>query len=103
MSSLSPAARRGWSVAARAIAAILGGYGFIWLLTAAMSLLLPVVSGMSRFDSVLTATMASFLTWAVVAMVVFHARSARRACAGLLLGCMTCMLALFLMTGRPWP
>ncbi|MDZ4370770.1 MAG: hypothetical protein U1C74_05025 [Phenylobacterium sp.] len=90
-------------MASRAVAAILGGYAFIWLLTAATTLLLTRVLGASPLDSVLAVTMSSFLIWAVVAMAVFHARSARRAWAVLLLGGFASALVLLVMTGRPWP
>lgn len=103
VNGLSPAARRRWSVTSRALAAILGGYAFIWLLTAALSLLLPRAFGMSPFDAVLAATMSSFLVWAVIAMAAFHARSARRPWAWLLAGGLACMCLLWLLTGRPLP
>lgn len=97
-----PASQR-WSVALRALAAILGGYGVIWLATAALSVLLPAVFDMSPVDAVLAVTMSSFLIWAVIAMAVFNARSARRAWAGLLLAALVCMAGLMLVTGRPLP
>lgn len=103
MTRLSASSRRRWSVALRALAATFGGYGLIWLLTAALSVLLPAALGMSRVDAVLAVTMSSFLIWAVTAMVVFNARSARRAWTGLLLAALVCMAGLMLVTGSPLP
>jgi len=103
MMRLSPSANWRLSVASRAVAAILGGYGFIWLLTAALSLLLPAVLNISPFDSVLAVTMSSFLIWAIVAMAVFHARSARRAWAGLLFASLPFVVVFFVLTGRLLP
>ena len=94
---------QGWPVTARAAAAILGGYGFIWIWTAAFTLLLPRISGMSPFDAVLAVTMSSFLLWSIIAMAVFHARSALRAWAWLLAATAASMLLLFLLTGRLLP
>lgn len=96
----SPARR--WSIAARAAAAIIGGYGFIWLFTAAMTLALRA-AGLAAADAVLAVTMSSFLIWAVIAMAVFHMQTARRAWAGLLLGGAGCIGVLFLLTGRLLP
>ncbi len=103
MKARSSASRHGWSIASRAAAAILGGYGVIWLLTAALSMLLPAILGVSPFDAVLGVTMSSFLIWALIAMAAFHARSARRAWAGLVLAALACMGVLMLITGRPLP
>jgi len=103
MKRLSRSANWRLSVASRAVAAILGGYGYILLLTAALSLLLPAAFGVSRVDSVLAVTMSSFLVWAIIAMTVFHARSARRAWSGLLLACLPPMAILFFLTGRLLP
>ena len=99
MKGLSPSLNWRLSVASRALAAIVGGYGFILLLTAAGSLLLPVAFGVSSLDSVLAVTMSSFLIWAVIAMAVFHARSAFHAWAGLLFASLPLMLILLLLTG----
>jgi hypothetical protein len=94
---------QGWEIASRTVAAIAGGYGFIWLMTPALSLLLPRVMDITPFDSVLAVTMASFLVWAIAAMAVFHARSVIRAWTGLLLGSIVSMAILFLLTGRLLP
>jgi hypothetical protein len=94
---------QGLSVASRALAAIAGGYGLIWVATPALTLLLPRIMDITLFDSVLAVTMSSFLVWAVIAMAVFHARSARRAWAWLLAGYGVAMLTLLALAGRPWP
>lgn len=67
-------------VAARAIGAIFGGYAFSALLTASLSLTLPL----SRPEAVQTATMLSFAAYALAVMWMFAARTARRAWIGLL-------------------
>jgi hypothetical protein len=72
------AARRRWSVASRAGAAVVGGYALTSLVTLALSLLLPAM-GMARPEALLAATVASFPVYAAVIMAVFHARSAARA------------------------
>ena len=71
----SSAARHRWSVASRVLAATIGGYGFVFLLTAAAPLVLPL----QRAEAVLTSTIASFLIYAAIIMAVFHVRSATRA------------------------
>jgi hypothetical protein len=96
-------ARHRWSVLLRALAATVGGYGFVCLLTAAISVLLPAAFGVSPVDAVLGVTMGSFLFWALIVMAVFHARSARRAWTGVLLGALICSAILMLVTGKPLP
>jgi hypothetical protein len=76
-------ARHRWSVASRVLAAAAGGYALTALATAALSLLLPVLSGASLAESVLTATLCSFILYAAAVMWVFSTRSAVRAWAGL--------------------
>lgn len=93
----------GWPILGRASAAILGGYALIWLGTAAVTLLLSRLFGVRPFDAVLAVTMSSFLVWAIVAMAVFHVRSARMAWAGIIISSAVCMIALFAMTGRFLP
>lgn len=93
----------GWPVASRATAAILGGYGFLWLMTPAATLLLPRMTDITLFDALLAVTMSSFLVWAIIAMAVFHARSALRAWAWLIAASVASMLLLFFLTGRPLP
>jgi hypothetical protein len=101
--SRTSATRQNLEIASRAAAAILGGYGFLWLMTPALTLLLPRVMNITLFDSLLAVTMASFLVWAILAMAVFHARSAVRAWVWLILGCAASMAILWLLTGRPLP
>ena len=71
-----------WSVVSRAIAAIVGGYVIVSLLTIALSMLL-VIAGMDKPEAVLAASMASFLFYAGIVMAVFYARTALRAWIGL--------------------
>ncbi|WP_367185304.1 hypothetical protein [Rugamonas sp.] len=54
-------------VASRALAGVAGGYAFSALLTACLTLTLPLLS-MSRAESVQTATMLSFAVYAVAVM-----------------------------------
>lgn len=75
-------------VASRAIAGAFGGYALASLVTAVLSLALPLIAGASRASALLTATLltATLLSFAVYALAVvwvFSARSALRAWAGL--------------------
>ncbi|MDR7154788.1 hypothetical protein J2W40_001603 [Sphingobium xenophagum] len=76
--AMSKQARHRWSVAARSLAGTLGAYGVTALFTAALSLLLARI-GMDRVEAVTAATLLSFAVFALIAMAVFHARSAVRA------------------------
>ncbi|OYX65173.1 MAG: hypothetical protein B7Y88_10785 [Sphingomonadales bacterium 32-64-17] len=66
------------SVLARSLAGTLGAYGVSSLFTAALSLVLARI-GMDRVEAVTAATLLSFAVFALIAMAVFHARSAARA------------------------
>lgn len=68
-------------IAARVLAAILGGYGLAALWAAASAVALP----MPREEAVLGGLLLGFLVHAGAAIWVFAARSAARATAGLLL------------------
>lgn len=70
-------------VASRAIAGALGGYALASLVTAVLSLALPLLTGTSRASALLTATMLSFAVYALAVVWVFSARNALRAWAGL--------------------
>lgn len=59
----------------RVLAASIGGYAVVSLLTVAWSLLLPL----PRPTAVVAATMASFAVYAAVVMAVFSVRTATRA------------------------
>lgn len=59
----------------RVLAAVFGGYVLVSMLTALLSLYLP----MTDSEAVLTATMLSFLAYALAVMWAFAARSAMRA------------------------
>lgn len=71
-------------VAARAVAAIIGGYALSAAATAFLALLLPKLS-FSRADAVTAATLLSFTIYACAVLWVFAARSAARAWLGLML------------------
>lgn len=88
-----------WAVASRVAAAIVGGYTLTWLFTAAFALLLRHVWSMARVDAVLTATMVSFLVYAVAGIGVFYARSATRAWMGLLVASAPPVVVLLLLWG----
>ena len=77
--ALTPRYRLG--VAARAAAALVGGYGVAALLAIAGAKALP----MQREEAAITATMLALLAMPVAAMACFRARSAGRAWAGVLL------------------
>ncbi len=68
------------AVAARAVAAIAGGYALAALSAAALSVALPL----SRPEASLTGTLASFGAYACAVMWVFAARTALWAWLGLL-------------------
>lgn len=76
--AMSKQARDRWSMVARSLAGTLGAYGVTSLITAALALLLARI-GMDRVEAVTTATLLSFAGFALIAMAVFHARSASRA------------------------
>ncbi|MCC2957519.1 iron transporter [Massilia sp. IC2-477] len=78
-------------VAARALAAIGGGY----LLSSTGSYLLARLLPLHRADAVTLATMLAFMVYPCVVMWVFAASSARRACAGVGL-----LSAAFWLAGR---
>ena len=85
-----------WSLTSRVLAATVGGYAFTSLLTLAVPLTLGVL-GMNRAQALLAATTASFLVYAVIVMAVFHARSAARAWAGLVLASLPSGIVLLLL------
>lgn len=72
------AARRRWSIAARVLAATLGGYAVTSLLTLTVPLVLGIF-GVNQAQALLAVTTASFPVYAAVVMAVFHARSAMHA------------------------
>lgn len=75
---MTSSARYRWSVASRALAAIVGGYALTSLLTIALSELLPRW-GMEQAQVVLLSAVMSFLVFAAIIMAVFHTRTASRA------------------------
>lgn len=85
-----PTHHRGrWSIAARALAATLGGYALAALSVAACALLL---SGASREEAVAAATLPAFLIHLAAAVWAFWASTAARAWLGI--GLPTITLAL---------
>jgi len=71
------------AVASRSLAAALGGYALAAVSTAALSLLLS--SLMSRVEAVMTATLLSWVVYAMAIGWTFYARTAWLAWAGVLL------------------
>ena len=67
-------------VLSRLLAAVFGGYALAWSATLFLSTYLPL----SHFEAVLTATMLSFVIYALAVMWAFAARDAWRAWAGLM-------------------
>lgn len=86
-------------VASRALAGVFGGYALASLVTAVLSLALPLFTGASRASALLTATMLSFAVYAVAVMWVFSARSALRAWAGLAIASVVFGAALLALRG----
>ena len=76
--TLTDGARRRWLIAARVLAATLGGYAVISLLTLTAPLVLGRL-GVDQAEALLAVTTASFPVYAAIVMAVFHARSAMRA------------------------
>lgn len=91
------AARRGWryraNVAVRAAAAGAGGYAIAALFAAASARLLPL----PRVEAMLPGTMLAFLVMPGIAIWVFLARSATRACAGIVLVAVLLAAAVWMM------
>jgi len=97
MASTKPGSTR-WSIASRVVAGTLGAYALASVITVALSLLL-VRLGVNAVEAATGSTIASFAFFAVAAICVFHARSARRAWGWLLLVGMPCGIAAAVMTG----
>ena len=85
-------------VAARAAAAILGGYGIAALFAAVLALCLPAAFGMARREAAMTGTLVSFIVFALAVMWVFAARTAWRAWGGLAVLALPLGLLLLLFT-----
>jgi hypothetical protein len=75
---LSQNARHRWSVASRALAAIVGGYALTSLANISVPLLLGAMD-VNVPQALYAISMGSFLLYAAIVMAVFHARSAARA------------------------
>lgn len=72
-----------WKVASRVIAAFGGGYVLTSLVAANAALLLPRLSSATQAESVLTATMCSFVLYAGIVLWAFATSSASRAWFGI--------------------
>jgi hypothetical protein len=90
-------ARYRWMVASRAIAALIGGFLLTSLVTAVLSLLLPLISSTPRAEAVLISTLISFMFWACIALWVFTTRSATRAWLGIAIPSAVLGLALYIL------
>ncbi|QEI09132.1 DUF3649 domain-containing protein [Pigmentiphaga aceris] len=86
------------SVLSRVVAASVGAYAVTSLISAAFALALPWVTGASRADAVMLATMLSFAVYTMVALWVFCVRTALRAWIGL--GCVAVAAGLVLLGAR---
>lgn len=86
-------------VLGRIVLAAVGGYAVAAALAAGLSLWLPALGWMPRFDATLFATMLGFLVHAVLAIAVFSCRSDRKALALVLIPAVVLGLAL----GLSWP
>ncbi|EJL85094.1 Protein of unknown function (DUF3649) [Herbaspirillum sp. CF444] len=95
--NLHPLLRYRLDVAARVLAAIVGGYA----LAAAAAALLAVLLPMPRAEAVIAATLLSFIVFCCAVLWVFAARTAWRAWAGLVLpGALLGLGLLLMMTQR---
>lgn len=83
MKATLPLMRYRLAVASRALAAGLGGYALAAASTAALSLLLH--PSLERVDAVMTATLLSWIVYALAIGWTFYARTAWLAWAGVLL------------------
>ncbi|SED31335.1 DUF3649 domain-containing protein [Pseudomonas anguilliseptica] len=61
-----------WAIASRVLAALFGGYGLAYALTAFAAVYLPL----ARADRVVFASLASFAVWTAAVLYVFAAASA---------------------------
>lgn len=87
-------------VTSRVIAAAMGGYLLASLATIVLALLLPVLFSTPRAEALLTASLWSFLIYAIAVIYVFTAQTATRAwlvltIAGVALGGVYAALRLF--------
>ncbi len=95
---LSSMARYRLAVASRALAAIFGGYLLAALVTALLSVGLPL----ARAEAVLSATLLSFAIYACAVLWVFAAGSAWRAWLGLSIPSLVMAAVLHAMDSLPW-
>lgn len=95
-------ARHRWSVASRAVAAVVGGYALTSLLNTAVPLLLAA-AGINLSQALLATATGSFLVYAAIIMAVFHARSAARAWAWLAVASIPQALIVILLLPRAAP
>ena len=63
-----------WAIAARVLAALVGGYAVAYTVTAFLAVYLPL----ARPDRVVFSSLASFAVWALVVIYVFAARRVSR-------------------------
>jgi uncharacterized membrane protein YgcG len=75
MKNLPVSRASGWSIAAQALAALLGGYALASAFTAFSSLALPLHPA----EAVLTASLLGFVVYVAAVIFVFAERSAMRA------------------------
>ena len=67
-----------WRIAARCVAAIVGGFALTSVASIVLALALVRSGAMSRMDATATATLTSFALWVGVTMWAFSAASVRR-------------------------
>lgn len=87
-----------WSVASRTVAGTLGAYALTSLLVVALSRLLAR-GGINGVEAVTTASLASFLLFAIIAITTFHARSATRAWAWQIGTALPAVILILLLSG----
>lgn len=85
------------AVTSRVLAACVGGYVVASLLSALLAQALPLVTGASRADGVLIATLLAFVFYTVAALWVFSTRSATGAWLGLVGVSLVCDLLMVLL------
>lgn len=87
-----------WSIAARALAGVVGGYWLAALATVCIGAALPTRTA----DAVLIGTMLSFLVYLLAVIWAFAAASAGRAWAGLAVTAAVLGAVLAVLNAAPW-
>jgi hypothetical protein len=98
-SARAAAALRCWSIASRAVAAIVGGYALVSLINIALPLGLAKI-GIEPAQTLFATAMVGFLVYAAIIMAVFHARTSTRAWAAIAVASVPLAVAFVLLLPR---